>query len=56
LSVICRAVLRILFLTPSAVDFKIYSQLLSICLEKSGVVKEEAFFTILKLHGVELGE
>lgn len=29
---------------------------MSICLEKSGVVKEEAFFTILKLHGVELGE
>ena len=25
-------------------------------LEKSGVVKEEAFFTILKLHGVDLAE
>ena len=25
-------------------------------LEKTGVVKEEAFFTILKLHGVDLGE
>ena len=25
-------------------------------IEKSGVVKEDAFFTILKLHGVELTE
>lgn len=26
------------------------------CLEKSGLVKEDAFFTILKLHGIDLGE
>ena len=30
--------------------------LFKLFLEKTGVVKEEAFFTILKLHGVDLAE